>query len=88
MKFYRVWVDCPDSAYSHFDLYGCMTEEAVENFFSACDSYEEVNLPNHEMRFTPLFELCAGVYEISKGKFGKWEPEDFEGVEINASMAV
>lgn len=88
MKFYRVWVKYPDSAYNHFNLYGCVTDEAAKTFFRNCDSYEEVNLPNHEMRFTPLFELCAGVYEISKGQFGTWSEEDFEGVEDNANVAV
>ena len=88
MKFYRIWVDYPDSDYNHYDLYGCVTDEAAKTFFRNCEGYEEVNLPNHEMRFTPLFKLCAGVYEISKGQYGTWSEEDFEGASINASMAV
>ena len=93
MKFYRVWCEFDGRPeLNEYNLYAVEDEESgrdyIEKNYSGVTVEEIKNLPQTDMHFTPLFELCAGMYAIRKGMFGKWDPEDFEEVEINASMAV
>ncbi len=93
MKFFRIWCEFKERPeLNEYVLYAFMDEEAGREYIKR--NYHDVvveeikALPQTDMHFTPLFELCAGMYAIRKGMFGKWDPEDFEEVEINASMAV
>jgi len=93
MKFYRVWCEVEDRPeLNEYDLYAFTNEAAgleyiEKNYWNA--TVEEIKiLPKTDMHFTTLFGLCDGMYEIRKGMWGKWTEEDFEGVEINASMAI
>ena len=93
MKFYRVWCEYDERPeLNEYNLYAFEDEESgmdyIEKNYWGVTVEEIKTLPQTDMHFTPLFELCAGMYVIRKGMWGKWEPEDFEGVEINASVAV
>ena len=93
MKFYRIWceyVDRPEL--NEYDLYAFTDEEAglayiAENYFD-CTVEELEEPPETEMHFTPLFALCRGMYSVRQGRWGKWTPEDFEGVKVHAKLAV
>ena len=78
MKVYRLKLEYPD--YTTFLVYAFMNEEAAAAYIAKEEmEVEEIELPRHEMRFTPLFELCEGMYGVNKGQFGAWEEADFTG---------
>ena len=79
MKVYKVPIEYPD--YTIVKLFAFTDEAAGKKYMGKeeWDDAAEVALPNHEMMFCPLFELCPGMYSINKGQYGSWEKEDFEG---------
>ena len=78
MKVYRMKLEYTD--YTVFDVFVFINDEKAADYIEKTGmEVEEVALPNHEMRLTPLFELCEGMYGVYKGQYGKWEEEDFEG---------